>query len=319
MRIFLLLSAVVAFFPIAGCTLFDVDIDVMGPRGPLRETTVREGEKAHKVLLLRVEGVITDTSRSRILSRFESPVALLKERLKKAREDPYVRAVVLRVSSPGGTVTASDIMCEEIKRFRKETGIPVIACFMDIATSGGYYVAMSADKIVCHPTCITGSIGVVAQLTNLEALLEKIGIEHVTIKSGKHKDIGSPLREPTAQEKEIMQVMVQSLYDRFVDVVAAGRGMERDKVLRLADGRVYDAKQALALGLVDRVGYLDDAIELAQQDAGITGASVVMYRRPAEYASTIYSAEAKPDGNLLVERLLGSLGARFFYLWIPGR
>jgi protease-4 len=160
---------------------------------------------------------------------------------------------------------------------------------------------------------------VIAQLATVDQMLEKLGIEPVTIKSGKYKDIGTPFRAPTDDEKGIMQKLVGSMYDRFVGVVAAGRNMPREKVVEIADGRVYDSEEAKRLGLVDHVGYLEDAIVLAEQLGGTKHACVVMYQRPGDYKSTIYSAEAKSWETVLTDRLMKNLGARFYYLWIPGR
>lgn len=316
----LILLGIACVFALTGCITMNVAL--FSPPGPPDEVIVDEGEGNFKILLLDVDGIITSAGESGVLSKFESPVAFLKERLELAREDSRIKAVVLRVNSPGGGVTASDIMYKELVKFKKDTGIPIVACFMDIAASGGYYISMAADRIICHPTCITGSIGVIAQLATIDKLLEKVGIEPVTIKSGKHKDIGSPMRVPTDEEKKIMQKLVDSMYERFVKIVAQGRGMEQQEVRAIADGRVHDAQEALKLKLVDKVGYLDDAIETAQSEAGIQDATVVMYTRPGDYRSNIYSAETKSrDGSIgaVAQDLLGSLGARFYYLWVPGK
>ncbi len=311
------LSSLMLLFCLAGCV--SVDIPLFTPRGPLEEVVVREGAGKYKVLIVDVDGVISDLATKGLLSKVRSSVEMMRERLEMAREDRRVKAVVLRINSPGGGVTASDIMYEELRRFKEKTGVPIIACFMDTAASGGYYIAMSADKIVCHPTCVTGSIGVIAQLASIDKLLDKLGIEPVVVKSGKHKDMGSPLRAPTGAEKKIMQAIIDAMYNRFVDKVAAGRGMEREKVLELADGRVFDAQEAKKLGLVDRLGYLDDAIAMAQAAAKIKDATVVMYRGPHTSIANIYTAEARAAQNVLTGKLFDSFSARFFYLWIPGK
>jgi protease-4 len=300
----------------AGCSF---NVGLFAPPGPIEEVTIEEGRSRDKVLILEVDGIITAASKSGLLTQHESPVASLRERLKKAKTDKKIKAIVLRVNSPGGGVTASDIMYEELRRFRQKSTIPIVACFMDVAASGGYYISMSADRIVCHPTCLTGSIGVIAQLATIDKMLEKLGIEPVTIKSGEHKDMGTPFRVPTDEEKDIMQKLVVSMYNRFVEVVAAGRKMPRERVIKFADGRVYDAAEAKELGLVDQVGYLEDAIALAEQLGGTEHARVVMYQRPGDYKSNIYSAEARSWDSVLADRLMESLGARFYYLWIPGR
>jgi protease-4 len=310
------------FVLLTGCQIFPINLALFAPPGPLDEVTIKRGKTSDKVLILEVDGLITASSSKGMLSDLQSPVAFLKERLMMARRDEDIKAVVLRVNSPGGGVTASDVMYEELRRFRQKTELPIIACFMDVAASGGYYISMSADKIVCHPTGVTGSIGVIAQLATIDKMLEKLGIEPLTLKSGKHKDIGTPLRIPTEDEKKILQDLVDAMYNRFVEVVAEGRQMDREKVIELADGRIYDANAAKKAGLVDEVGYLDDAIALAEQTAGIEHAKIVMYKRPGGYRSNIYSAEAKSGENSLsklAESLLPALGSRFYYLWIPGK
>lgn len=307
------------FAVLTGCV--SLNVALFAPPGPLEEVIVSPGEGSDKVLLLDVDGIITSSSEGGMFSRFESPVAYLKERLTDAAKDRRVKAIVMRVNSPGGGVTASDIMYKELKAFREKSGVPVVACFMDVAASGGYYISMAADRIVCHPTCVTGSIGVIAQLATIDKMLEKLGIEPVTVKSGEHKDIGTPLRMPTDEEKKIMQALVDSMYERFVRTVSDGRKMGVEKVREIADGRVYDAEEALRLGLVDQVGYLDDAIAAAEKEAGIEDATVVMYQRPGGYKSNVYSAEAKSwDGSLstLANNLLPRFDSRFYYLWIPG-
>ena len=305
-----------AFLVFVGCSF---NVALFAPPGPIEEVVIKEGKVKDKVLILEVDGIITAASKGGLLTEYESPVASLKERLRKAKLDKRIKAIVLRVNSPGGAVTASDIMYEELKRFRKKSGIPMVACFMDVAASGGYYVAMSADEIISHPTCLTGSIGVIAQLATIDKMLEKLGIEPVTIKSGKHKDIGTPFRLPTDEEKGIMQKLVLSMYNRFVDVVAEGRKIPRDKVLEIADGRVYDSTEAKELGLVDHVGYLEDAIAHAEKLGGTKHANVVMYQRPGDFKTNIYSAEARSWDTVLADRLMENFGARFYYLWIPGR
>jgi len=308
------------FLLFSGCISFNVAL--FSAPGPVEEVQIKPGKTSSKVLILDIDGVITNSSKGGMLTSMESPVSLLKQRLNKAKQDVNLKAIVLRVNSPGGGVTASDIMYEELRRFREETGIPIVACFMDVVASGGYYISMSADKIVCHPTCITGSIGVIAQLATIGKLLEKVGVEPLAIKSGKHKDMASPFRKQTEEEKKIMQGLVDSMYGRFVDVVAKGRGIAREKVLKIADGRVYDAAQALELKLVDNIGYLEDAIAVAEQAAGIKHSKVVMYEAPGGHINNIYSSEAKTSESALdklADGLLPGLGAGLYYLWIPGR
>ena len=161
---------------------------------------------------------------------------------------------------------------------------------MDIGASGGYYVAVAADKIVVHPSSVTGSVGVIMMTLNARGLLEKIGLEANAVTSGPKKDMGSPFRAMTDEERGIFQGLITSFYERFLTVVKEGRrNLSSDEIRKMADGRIYTGEQASALGLVDHVGYLDDAIELAKRDAGLKEARVVMYRRPGEYRHNIYS------------------------------
>lgn len=188
--------------------------------------------------------------------------------LKQAREDPAVDAVVLRINSPGGSSAAAQEIGVEIGRLR-EAGKTVVASMGDTAASGGYWVAALADRIVANPSTTTGSIGVIIQYSNYEELYRKAGVELHVIKSGPHKDMGSAAREMTETEKELLQAMVDDVYEQFVDVVAAGRKMEPARVREIADGRILTGRQALDLGLVDTLGNFYDAIDVAAATAGL--------------------------------------------------
>ena len=317
-----LLAPVVLLLILGGCAF--VNVPLISPIRALEEKTL-EGEGDAKILLLDVTGIISEEKR-RVSGVFEnvSMIDELREALKKAESDKKIAALVIRINSPGGTVTASDILHHEILRYKKKTGKRVVACLMDVAASGGYYVAMAADEVVAHPTTITGSIGVIAVKLNVQELFNKIGVGQETIKAGEKKDILSPFRPSTPEEKQILQQIIDQLYGRFVDVVTSGRkGMDRQEVVRLADGRIYTAQQALENKLIDRVGYLDDAIEGVKSSLRLSEASIVVYHRPGTYKSTIYShldEGGSPVFNLIAidgENLLSSQGVRFLYLWMP--
>ena len=292
---------------------------------PLQETVVA-GEGRDKILLIDINGLIIFEERAAPLQfdKKEGTVPLLKEELQKALEDTRVKAVVLRIDSPGGTVTASDVIYHELVSFKRETGIPIIASFQDIAASGGYYIAMAADRIVAHPTTITGSIGVIMRTFNLEGLLEKIGVEDRSVKSGPKKDLGSPFRDWSKEEKEILQGVIDSLQKQFLWTVRQGRPrLSSEKISALADGRIFTARQALEHGLIDKIGYLEDAIEEAKKVGGLEKARVVSYHRPNQYRKTIYSgtesysAGALPFINSNLDNLMNRIGPRFLYLWVP--
>jgi protease-4 len=314
------LITILSLFILSGCIYY---INLWPSIEPLEEKQVG-GSGTDKIVLLDLSGIITDQEEAGALLTEPSLVARLKEELEKASRDPEVKAVVLRINSPGGTVTASDLLYHEIENFKKETGKKVIASIMDLGASGGYYVAVSADKIVAHPTTVTGSIGVIMLNVNVQGLLEKIGVVGTAIKSGDKKDMGSPLRPMTAEEQKLFQDVINQMYDRFLSVVAAGRkNLSRDKIRAVADGRIYTAQQALDLGLVDQIGYLDDAVALARQEAGVGEARVVTYYRPGAYKNNIYSKVAGGEGNTVnlvnfdLRSLVPAGVPQFMYLWVP--
>jgi protease-4 len=248
-------------------------------------------------------------------------LARVREELRKAEADERVKALIVRINSPGGTITASDILYHELLAFKARKKVPVIAAIMDVGASGGYYAALAADTIVVNPTTITGSIGVVMVTVNAQGLLEKIGVAPLAIKSGPMKDAGSPFRSLTDSERAVFQGIIDEMHGRFVGLIARSRKMPEDRVRGFADGRVYTAEQALKLGLVDRVGYLEDVVALAKERAGLDEAKVIMYHRPKEYRTNIYSLTPPPSTaeSTLAQfaAALGGGGPRFLYLWWP--
>ena len=304
---------------LAGCSVISVDLT---PKvRPLEETTL-EGGGRDKVLLLDLAGVLAEEPIFTLESRPQVPLlARVREELEKAEKDPSVRAVVLRINSPGGTVTASDVLYHEVSTFKARRKVPVIAAIMDVGASGGYYVALAADRIVAHPTTVTGSIGVLMLSVNSSGLLEKIGVSATYIKSGALKDMGSPFRVMSAEERVLFQGLIDRLYGRFVSLVARERHLDEAQVRGFADGRVYTAQEAEALGLVDRIGYLEDALALARESAGITRAKIVAYHRPRQYRATVYSSAEPPTPTAVagigdLARLVVS-GPKLLYLWWP--
>src|SRR5207302_269855 len=253
----------------------------------------------------------------------ESTVARVRSELEKAEDDDRVKAVVLRIDSPGGGVTASDEVWSNLVRFKKKRGVPVVASLGDVAASGGYYVACAADRIVAHPTTMTGSIGVIMMNFNLEGLLGKIGVRNETFKAGEHKDLLSPFRGATPEERRIVQSILDALHARFVTIVRESRPhIDPSRLGELTDGRVLHAGQALEAGLVDQIGDLDAAIEVAKAAAKVEKARVVAYQRTDEMRENIYSAARGTPVQVNVLPIdLGTLagsGARFMYLWAPG-
>jgi len=288
---------------------------------PLVETTVF-GESGPKILMVQIDGVLSDDSDSSWYGlRRENPVARVREELDRARRDNQIAALLLRIDTPGGTVTASDLIYQEILRFKQERSLPVIAQLMGMATSGGYYVAMSADTIVAHPTTVTGSIGVIFAGVNLSGLMAKYGVADQTITSGPYKDTGTPLRPMRPDERAQIQSVIDDMYDRFVEVVRKGRPqLDAQAVSKLADGRIYSAPQALANGLVDKMGDVEEAVAVARERAGIANARVVTYHRPREFRKNLFTAQAPVEASPQVEWPLPRFHLpqpAFLYLWAP--
>jgi protease-4 len=310
---------------LTGCSVLSVDLT---PRVRPLEEEVVEGKGDAKILLMDISGFLTDEAPSNGLGLGPSPARVpmlvrIREELKKAAKDRDVRALVLRINTPGGTVTASDIIYREVMLFREETKVPVVAALMDVAASGGYYIALAADRIVAHPTCVTGSIGTIMITANVEGLLGKIGVATSTFKSAEHKDMGSPFRTLTPDERAIFQSVIDELQRQFVAKVVERRRLSQDTARGLADGRIYTAPQALDRRLVDAIGYMPDALAAARSAIGVDEAKVIVYKRPREYQATYY-AQTRTEAHALdttVERLATLAGAgagpRFLYLWAP--
>ena len=317
-------SICLLFIIVTGCAV--VQIPLFPSLQPLEEK-VLEGKGQAKILLLDISGIISEKEESKGLglSQKISLVARIKEELQKAEGDSSIAGMVITIDSPGGSVTATDIIYHELMQYKKKAGVRIVACLTGTATSGGYYVASAADEIIAHPTSVTGSIGVIVMKFNVEKFLSKIGIQEETIKSGEKKDIWSPFRPSTPEEKDIIQTIINTFHERFVKVVFAGRQplLSKEEIERLADGRIFTADQALDLKLVDRVGYLDDAVEEMKKSLKLKEAKVVTYNRPGSYKGTIYSGLpdiSRKEINLVAinEDGLSSIsGAQFMYLWRP--
>ncbi len=279
-----------------------------------------------KIAVVDISGVLMNRERGGLLTRGENPVAFLTEKLNRAAQDDQVKAVVLRINTPGGGVTASHLMYEEVLAFKERTGRPVVAMMLDLATSGGYYVACACDEIVAHPTTVTGSIGVIMLTVNFSGALNKLYIKTNVFKSGPLKDAGSPFRDMTEQDRKIFQGLIDNYYEGFLRAVERGRPeLSPDRIRELADGRVYSAQEALKNGLVDRIGSIREGIAVAKERCGAEKVRVVMYHRPLGWAPNYY-AQA-PAGQPSTVNLLNvnlpdwfrPSTPRFMYLWAPGQ
>jgi len=309
------------------CVFIYSNFDFFSERQPVEEAKL-SGEGSDRILMIDISGEINNAETASFLGvNREGMVTSLREQLEAARDNKHIKAVLLRINSPGGGVTASDLIYEELKSFHEETKIPIYSAMMDLAASGGYYIAMASQKIYAHPTTVTGSIGVIMFNVSIEGLMKKIGVKSKVIKSGNNKDMGSPFKDLTPEEQKLLQDIIDNLYGRFVDVVASGRPkLGREKILTLADGRVYTADQAKAEGLVDEIAYLPQVIEHIKSDLKLTKATVMVYKNPDRYMSNIYSNfnAPLPKGLSLVSPELektvtqGIRVSGFYYLWEPG-
>ncbi len=256
------------------------------------------GEGADKIAVLPITGLIASqqSEPNPLVSQAAASPEILRDQLRQATEDERVRAVILEIESPGGGVVATDQMHRSIQDFKEETEKPVIVSMGSTAASGGYYIATAADRIVANESTLTGSLGVIFEYLNLAEAAEEYGIEQEVIKSGPYKDIGSATREPTEEELEILQAYVDEGYDQFVQVIVEGRSLPEGEVREIADGRVYSGLQAEALGLVDEIGGLDHAAELAGELAGLEEeATVVRYQRRAPGLGELLWARLVPS------------------------
>lgn len=322
LTIFIMLLA----FTFTGCSPH-IHLDFLGS-DQIREVVLIESKSKtkEKILLIDLNGPIGIRQGPGILNREGDIVSHIYYRLKKASEDPLVRGIILRLDTPGGEGTASDIIYNEILRFKQETGIPVVALMMGVAASGGYYVACGCDFIMAHPTTVTGSIGVIAILPSYTKVLDKVGIKANVIKSGKMKDAGSPLKELTQDEREYFQDMLNTFYKHFLQVVYKNRNgktpLSMEEIEEIADGRVYLAQKALKLKLIDGIGYFDDALKKTLSLARIRDANVIAYtyhplRKTNVYANTTAQGNPFTVEIKAFENLLPSLKTGIYYLWLP--
>ena len=263
-----------------------------------REASFWGGEK---IAIVEVRGVILDSQ----------PIV---EKLVKLRKNEKIKAIILRIDSPGGGVGPAQEVHAEVKKAQKEKKI--LVSMGSVAASGGYYIACAADRIIANPGSITGSIGVIVESLNVEELLGKLGLRSVVVKSGKHKDLGSPLRPMTGEDRKLLQGVIDSVHEQFIQAVAEGRKLPLEKVRELADGRIFSGDQARSLGLVDELGNLEDTIALAAQIAGIRGEPEILY--PEKKRFSLFDLLIQDTVQRIVENLKESAPPlNFLYSWPP--
>ncbi|KAF0122450.1 MAG: protease IV [bacterium] len=261
-------------------------------------TTLAMGDK---VAVVDTKGVIKDST-------------TIIEQLLRFKKDKSVKAIVLRIDSPGGAVGPTQEIYEEVKKIREKK--KVLVSMGSLAASGGYYIACAANKIIANPGTITGSIGVIIEFGNIEELMKKIGFKSVIIKSGEYKDVMSPFRSITDQEKTILRGVVDSVHSQFIEAVVEGRKLKREDVAKIADGRIFSGEQAKALGLVDSLGNLQDAISMAAEIAGIKGEPNVIYPPKDRFSilDFLFQRMATDFINYLENK-----SCQFNYLFVPNR
>jgi protease-4 len=328
------LAAVCLILPASGClhpvklvtdNRVVVEMPPVGDGGPV-SATFTPGHPlpcgTPRIAVVDVDGLLANTDFTGPSSLGENPVALFRERLDAVAADHDVCGVVLRVNSPGGSVTATDIMWHDLTAFRQRTRLPVVACLLDVGAGGGYYLATASDVIVAHPTTVTGGIGVILNLYNLREMMAQFNILSQEVKSGHLIDMGTPTRNLTEEARHLLQKMADEYHQRFIEVVLHARPKVQAGDRTNFDGRVFLAREAHQRGLIDQVGYLDDAITLA----GVLGhhpcAAPVFYRRHNDpghglYASTPNTPLQATAWPIAVPGLDRSRLPAFLYLWQP--
>ena len=292
--------------------------------GPLAEMTVIEdqGSLEAQIALIDVDGLLLNSSMTGLTSMGENPVSLFREKLDRVAGDPCFRAVVLRINSPGGGVTATDIMRRDLQRFRTRTDLPVVVCLMDLGTGGAYYLAVAADHIVAHPTTIVGGFGVILNLYNLQDAMMQFNIFATPVKAGRHVDLGTPIEPLDDESREILQHIADQYHARFGEIVRRNRPAVAQAAADTFDGRIFLAPDALERNLIDSIGYIDDAVAVARNLAGVPGAGVGMLHRASDQARTPYAVSPnRPiQGGLFplgIPGLERTQAPTFLYLWQP--
>ncbi|MDQ0272107.1 signal peptide peptidase SppA [Cytobacillus purgationiresistens] len=262
------------------------------------EETIEEGDAMKKIAVLNVSGAIQDTGdSSSVFATSTYNHSSFMKSLNHVKDDNTVKAIILRVNTPGGGVVESAEIHDKIVQIQEEKEKPVYISMGSMAASGGYYISAPADKIFASADTMTGSLGVIMQGINISGLAEKYGVDFNTIKSGEYKDIMSQTREMTEGEHKILQDMINNAYDGFVDVIAKGRDMSPEQVKKVADGRIYDGRQAKELNLIDDFGYLEDVITQLKEDSGLEDAQVIKYTENAGFGSLLSMGANKIMGN----------------------
>lgn len=322
MRKYYLIMGLLVMIMVTACSGPRIKIFSEAPE-PFKEFTL-EGSGADRILLIPVNGLISDMPQKGLIGTSPSLVEQVVSQMNKAEKDKRIKAVLLKINSPGGTITASDLLYHEILSFKEKTGAKIIISMMDVATSGAYYISLPADIIISHPTTVTGSVGVIFLQPKVSGLMNKIGLGVDVKKFGKNKDMGSPFRDSSEEEQKLMQNAVNDFGERFIRLVQKHRKPEKQALVEIATARVFLADEAIKMGLVDKIGYLSDAVKESKKLAGISeNARVVVYRRTEFPEDNYYNIAGVAYEGLnystimieIPESLILKTG--FYYLW-PG-
>jgi protease-4 len=303
-----------------GCSLPKVTLFSASDQ-PLEEYTL-EGKGKEKILVMSIDGIISGRARRSLLGSKPSMIQEVAAYLRRAQSDENIKALLIKVNSPGGTVTASDILYHEIKTYKERSGAKIVVAMMNLATSGGYYISLPADVIMAHPTTVTGSVGVIYLRPNFTGLMEKVGVSVGVNTSGPNKDMGSPYRPASDEENALFQDLTDTMARRFTDLVTSHRKLNKDQLQQITTARVLLAEEAKVLGLVDSIGYLDDAVNKAREIAGMDKeARVVAYRRYEPQDDTIYNPAIQTTDDVfsaltpMISQLTAVAEAGFYYIW----
>lgn len=273
---------------LSGCAFISIDLKSLMKPPALQERVLKTGGK-DKVMVLEVLGPITATALRDGFRTRQGTLERVDMMLTHARKDADIKAVILRIDSPGGGVTASDLVYRRILEYKNSQKVPVVACITNLGTSGGYMIALASDRIVALPTSMVGNVGVRMTSLSFEGLIDTLGIRDQTITSGKMKDAGNPLRDMNAEERAIYQDIVGTLYEDFIAKVKKHRPVTADDLKIIGDGRIMTAKSALQYHLIDEIGYYETALKAAESTAKIQNPTVIVYRREGENTGGFYS------------------------------
>jgi protease-4 len=318
-RYFIILAAILVL--IMGCATPRVNIFSVTP-DPLKEYTL-EGTGAEKILLIPVNGMISDSPKKGLITTTPSLVEQVVSQINKAQKDKHIKAVLFKINSPGGTITASDLLYHEISAYKEKTGGKIVISMMDLATSGAYYMSLPADIIMAHPTTITGSIGVISLQPKVKGLMDKIGLGVDVQKVGKYKDMGSPFRDTGEDEQKLLQKAMNDFGERFIGLVKKHRKLTLQAITEISTARVFLADDALQMGLIDKIGYISDAVKETKKIAKISeDTKLIVYRRAEFPEDNYYNIAGATSENLnfsvinieLPEILSAKAG--FYYLWL---